>query len=37
MWAIMMVAMMRAAPTIRLVTALARDRIAPVAVPFAFG
>jgi predicted metal-binding membrane protein len=39
MWAIMMVAMMlpSAAPTILLVTALGRDRIAPVAVPFAFG
>jgi predicted metal-binding membrane protein len=39
MWAIMMVAMMlpSAAPTILLVTALARDRIAPVAVPFACG
>jgi EcoEI R protein C-terminal/Predicted metal-binding integral membrane protein (DUF2182) len=39
MWAIMMMAMMlpSAAPTILLVTALARDRIAPVAVPFAFG
>jgi predicted metal-binding membrane protein len=39
MWAIMMVAMMlpSAAPTILLVSALARDRIAPVAVPFACG
>ena len=39
MWAIMMVAMMlpSAAPTILLVTALARDRIAPVAIPFACG
>jgi predicted metal-binding membrane protein len=39
MWAIMMVAMMlpSAAPTILLVSALARDRIAPVAVPFALG
>ena len=39
MWVIMMVAMMlpSAAPTILLVTALARDRIAPVAVPFACG
>ena len=39
MWAIMMVAMMlpSAAPTILLVTALARDRIARVAVPFACG
>jgi predicted metal-binding membrane protein len=41
MWAIMMVAMMlpSAAPTILLVTALARERIAPVAVavPFACG
>ena len=39
MWAIMMVAMMlpSAAPTILLVTALARDRIAPVAVPFSCG
>src|SRR5580704_14443952 len=39
MWAIMMVAMMlpSAAPTILLVTALARGRIAPVAVPFACG
>jgi predicted metal-binding membrane protein len=39
MWAIMMVAMMlpSAAPTILLVVALARDRIAPVAVPFTCG
>jgi predicted metal-binding membrane protein len=39
MWAIMMVAMMlpSAAPTILLVSALGRDRIAPVAVPFACG
>ena len=39
MWSIMMVAMMlpSAAPTILLVTALARERIAPVAVPFACG
>jgi predicted metal-binding membrane protein len=39
MWAIMMVAMMlpSAAPTILLVSALAQDRIAPVAVPFALG
>jgi predicted metal-binding membrane protein len=39
MWAIMMVAMMlpSAAPTILLVSALTRDRIAPVAVPFALG
>ena len=39
MWVIMMVAMMlpSAAPTILLVTALGRDRIAPVAVPFACG
>ena len=39
MWAIMMVVMMlpSAAPTILLVTALARDRIARVAVPFACG
>lgn len=39
MWAIMMVAMMlpSAAPTILLVSALTRDRIAPVTVPFAVG
>jgi predicted metal-binding membrane protein len=39
MWAIMMVAMMlpSAAPTILLVAALGRDRIAPVAAPFACG
>src|ERR1700748_1111504 len=39
MWAIMMVAMMlpSAAPTLILGTALARQRIAPVAVPFACG
>jgi predicted metal-binding membrane protein len=39
MWAIMMMAMMlpSAAPTILLVAALGRDRIAPVAVPFACG
>src|ERR1700749_2479715 len=39
MWSIMMVAMMlpSAAPTILLVSALARGRIAPVAAPFACG